>query len=823
MFRLRDDISVQVLAHLRDERPGNELILQERCFAMFLGRMQQTDDPDARLQAEERCFWHLDTLRLPLIERRDWQRLHSHADAARAAQPQQPRHIQRLVLYESLIAIQTQDYASGETMLNTLLADPAIDPEVRVRALNNLAHAHWFQSDFDRALAAYEEAAVLAEFLGRRDLQGHALHNMGLVYHEIGYYTQALTLIERALDTFRTLGDVHHVAHMLYEIGKNELQLGRWHDARGHFHEAAQIYERLDIGAQLANVYCLQGMLHHSLGEEAASETSYNRSLEIGQSLEHGDVAVTMDGQLLLGLLYQSQGRWMQALEAYERAITLAEQLQHIHSLAFARYRCGDIYKALGSNSAAIDRYREAIALIEKLHEAAEHEDVKLGLLGNTQQIYEALVLLLLDQGYAAEAYGFVERARSRAFLDMLADKSPDLYASFDQRVATLAEVQSSLPPDTLLIEYYTTGVLPTGEHLLHHVQQTNSRLFDQLMLPSRVVLFAVTRDRFEVRYAQVDPNSFRPQPDEIRPAQRWLQERKLRALYASLIGPVSDLLMGQQQCILVPHGPLHHVPFLALRAPEGRYLLDRDGPTIAFAPSATVLVRNCLARPQVSTGTLLALGYNDPRADLRHAESEARAVAQIMGGEAWTSSAPKSQALIDTAPVLRGLHIAGHAVYLPHDPLDSYLSLGLNDTISARQVMYTINLHADLVSLSACTSGLTHVVADDELFGMLRAFLYAGATTVVCALWEAADIVARLMMERFYQALKRGDSPGVAFRDALVAVRQMTGRLLAEHFERWQQEDASLVLPEIAPDQYDTLLYANPVDWASFILIGRA
>jgi CHAT domain-containing protein len=268
-------------------------------------------------------------------------------------------------------------------------------------------------------------------------------------------------------------------------------------------------------------------------------------------------------------------------------------------------------------------------------------------------------------------------------------------------------------------------------------------------------------------------------------------------------------------------------VPFLALRAPDGRYLLDQDGPTIALAPSATVLIRNCLSRPPVTEDAFLALGYNDELVALRHAESEARAVARMMHGKAWIGSMPKTESLIALTSAFRGLHIASHAVYQPDDPLASYLLIGTDDRLSARAVMRDLKLHADLVSLSACTSGLSQVVPGDELLGLLRAWLYAGAATVVCALWEAADIIARLMMEHFYQALSVGTSPGIAFRDALVAVRQMTGRSLAETFARWRQEDEVFalpgMLPEISPDQFDMHPYSDPMDWAPFMLIGRA
>ena len=79
----------------------------------------------------------------------------------------------------------------------------------------------------------------------------------------------------------------------------------------------------------------------------------------------------------------------------------------------------------------------------------------------------------------------------------------------------------------------------------------------------------------------------------------------------------------------------------------------------------------------------------------------------------------------------MRWLHIAGHARFDPHDPLGSYLLLGDGDKLSARAIIHDLDLAVDLVTLSSCTSGVTHVVPGDELRGLQRALLYAGAPTV--------------------------------------------------------------------------------------------
>lgn len=632
----------------------------------------------------------------------------------------------------------------------------------------------------------------------------------------------------QSLQIYREIRHSYYEASALSDIGRNAMQLGRWRVAEEHFDTAIKLCELLGVEARLANLYWSQAFLYHMLGDEAKSEAAYLRGLSISQSPEHGNSAVNMDIVFYLGFLYQTQERWNVATTNYEKAILLAQQLRNQHLASLIHYRRGNVFQRQGHLEAARAAYQQAIEGIESLRSSTEVEAIKIGLLGTTQQVYELMVLLCLDQDRPAEAFDYVERARSRAFLDTLIKKSPELYAAVAQPVATLQEVQARLPAGALLLEYFTTGVLPAGEHLIHQLPKENTRLRQHLTLPPTILIFAVTHDRLEVHRATLDPNVLRPRPDDPSSGRRLLHERMLMRLEERLIGPVRHLLHGCELLYLIPHGPLHSVPFMALRSTAGAHLLAADGPAIALAPSATVLLRNCLSRPKRRTEGLLAIGYND--ADervLRYAEAEAQHVARLLAGQAWVGPEPKSRRLLDEGQTAGRLHIAGHAIYDLHDPLELHLRLGAGDQLSARALIAGLEFDADLVTLSACTSGLTHVVAGDELLGLQRAFLYAGAAAVVCTLWETFDFVALLVMDHFYTDLRQGLPTAMALRDAQVAVRSMTGCDVAAIIARWRAEDPQFIaelgaLPDIPPDQYDTLLYADPFYWAPFMLIGR-
>jgi CHAT domain-containing protein/tetratricopeptide (TPR) repeat protein len=829
-FRLREDVQAETLAHLRAARPSDELTLHQRVFGYFLRRMRESGLEAQHTTSEESALYHLGELFLLIAARQEWHTFAEYIATMRAVGPYQARLESWFAFYDGFASIRTQDYNRSTAILMALREQSDLENGLRVQVLNALGLLFWFQSRYDQALELYQQTYTIADEIGDRFYQGVALGNMSLIYNEIGQYEQALNLCTQSLQIFRALPDGYREALALYNMGNYAMKLGRWQVAQGHFHEAIKLYEMLGAQARLAYLYWGQGFLAHMLGSETQSETTYRLAFAIAQSPEYNQQELVLDVAFQLGFLYQTQERWDEAISEYDRAFELAHQLNNQHSATFIYYRCGNVFERQGRLDDAHAAYAQAIEGIESLRGATETEEIKIGLLGTTQQLYESMVLLCLEQDRPAEAFEYVERARSRAFLDILAKKSPELYETFDQPVATLAEVQSKLPAGALLLEYFTTGVLPRGESLISQIPPENARLREHLALPPRTLIFAITRDSFEVHQATLDPNTLRPQPGDPSPGRRLLRERLLNHLHAGLVAPVVHLLRGRELLYVVPHGPLHYVPFAALRPAGGEPLVNPDGPALAFAPSATVLLRNCLGRPS-SRGAAgaLALGYNDLEGDpLRYAEAEARHVAALLGGAAITGPEPKRARLLSEARQTRWLHFSGHAIYNPRDPLDSELRTGQGETLSARVIVGELDLDADLVTLSACTSGVSQVVAGDELLGLQRAFLYAGARAVLCTLWEAADFVALLLMDRFYAELRRGRPPAAALRDAQAALRAMTGHDLAATLDRWRTEDPQLVaalgeLPAILDDQLDEQPYADPTWWAPFLLVGKA
>lgn len=824
-FQLRPELREGLLSRLTmANRAAQLLMLQSEYIGTILGRLGALARSERAEVAEERCFAQLAGLLHTLNLRREWPQMGRLLELAAAAGFPHPAQQHRLAYYGGLVAIRDHRYADGQHILMELAGSQAVADEVRMLAWNAVGLAHMVQAQYDRGLLCFGRANELARIVGNQEYEGLTLLNISMTHNELGEYQQALALAKASLSLFRALELPHREAHALYEIGNTALQLGRWHDAQAHIREAVARYQELEATHGLAALHWAQGVLHHVLGDVAASQAAYEQSRVFASMEEHYDPAVLMDVHTYLGLLRQSEGQLDLALAAYDEALRLAVHVQNDHARVVITFRIGTLHEQSGRVEPAMTAYSDAIALLETLRSSLETTEVKIGLLGTTQQIYEAMVRLCVEQGLIEAAFAYVERARSRAFLDLLAARLPGLYGA-GEATSTAPVVQTLLPGSALILAYFTIGVLPREERLVTRLPPENLRLRALLTHRPQLYLFALTSDRIECHRVELDPNRLQPSLNDPSPGSRLLSDQMLSYLYSSLIGPVAHLYATRETVYVVPHGPLHYVPFGALCDAGGRPLVDADRPALALAPSVTILLRALgTARAGGADDISLAIGYNDAAHAIGLAEAEARMVGDLLGGISWTGEAITLDRLRAVGGRLRMLHIAGHAEVNHREPLATALVIGRDKLLSGYTIMEQLQLSAEHVTVSACTSGLSRVAAGDEQLGLPRAFLSAGATSVLCTLWEAADRVALLIMERFYRALQRGLTPAAALRDAQVGVRRMTGQDVIDTLGQHPALAAELVaLKEELAGALDTPLFDDPFYWAPFVIVGGA
>jgi CHAT domain-containing protein len=262
------------------------------------------------------------------------------------------------------------------------------------------------------------------------------------------------------------------------------------------------------------------------------------------------------------------------------------------------------------------------------------------------------------------------------------------------------------------------------------------------------------------------------------------LMNHCLNALYHELVKPILSLL-ETKKLIIIPHGVLHYIPFHALYD-GAEYLVDRH--EISYGPSAGVF-KLCTekARARRATGPALIVGVPDEATPFINEEVAALKGlwpdAEVLLGEAATRDR-----LMSRVTESRLLHMASHGVFRRDRPLFS--ALKLSDSWLSFYDIFHLNLTAELVTLSACETGLNHVLPGDELFGLMRGFLCAGPPSLIVSLWLVNDRSTAALMRRFYEGLTRGFTKRAALRQAQRMVKH-------EH--------------------------PHPYYWAPFILMGAA
>ena len=227
-----------------------------------------------------------------------------------------------------------------------------------------------------------------------------------------------------------------------------------------------------------------------------------------------------------------------------------------------------------------------------------------------------------------------------------------------------------------------------------------------------------------------------------------------LQRLYDLLLKPVSSSLQNCEHLTVVPYGMLHYLPFHCLF--DGvQFVIERLD--VSYLPSAA-LMEICHQRGQraevnrIPLKKSLVMGLSDG-GRLAFAVQEARAVAQQLGASCKLDQQATTRWLQEAGATSPIVHIAAHGMFRLDAPNFSHIKLA-DRQLSAIEV-FNLDLSAcTLVTLSACETGRGIVGGVDEVIGLGRGFLYAGAASLMPTLWKVDDASSAELMEMYYQAL---------------------------------------------------------------------
>ncbi|MEO0538460.1 MAG: CHAT domain-containing protein [Cyanobacteria bacterium P01_A01_bin.123] len=363
-------------------------------------------------------------------------------------------------------------------------------------------------------------------------------------------------------------------------------------------------------------------------------------------------------------------------------------------------------------------------------------------------------------------------------------------------------DVDESLAP-----QLYIWVVKPTGEITL---RQGDLTLLDRPL----VDLVTLSRESIGARGRAIGVIAANPFSEPNVPSA----SENLQQLHRLLIDPIADLLPTDPaaRVTIIPHQALFLVPFPALQASDGSYLIDRH--TLLSGPSIQVLgltdnLRQASSRaPDRQDGSALVVGNPTMPvlpapagesapvlADLPGAEREARAIAALLNTTALIGDQATEPAVVEKMQQAHTIHLATHGLLDWGDPQALYQqdfpgAVALAPTqdsdglLTAAEIL-DLDLEADLVILSACDTGQGRITGDGVI-GLSRSLMVAGVPSVVVSLWAVPDAPTASLMTEFYRQLDQGQDKAQALRQAMLATR-------AQH--------------------------PNPLDWAAFTLIGEA
>ena len=720
------------------------------------------------------------------------------------------------------------------------------------RAQQNMALTYYVLGRYNEALELYENVRDIFLDDGRqRDATLVDLFVSDCLL-QLRRYADVLERCGRIRGRFVELGTQFEAGQALLNEAVANAGLGRDAEALSSLAEARQVFAlegnevwiaRSEI--ELAALLLRQGNLKESVAQAGACASVFQtHGMPVQEAQAHLIAARALSG---LGQHDLARVQVSRALaEAGKRDVpSLTYQCHHL--LGTLAERGGDVEQALTN-------YDLAIGELERLRGRLMVE-FRADFLEDKQLIYEEMVDLCLDLDRPSQALEYAERAKSRALLDLLAyrldlsvqvrreadrplvEELVRLRSERDRRYrrwegreetgdedwATADESRQQTRRDVLALEKQITGLWHrilirnadyARDAALWQVRVEPIQPYldpDMLLLEyfadEQMVVFSVTRDNVRADRLPGDPSQVQNllqllwlnlkmvpmgAPSQG-PALKANAQGLLQRLHQLLIAPLGLDPAVYPRLIIVPHGPLHYLPFHALYDGSS-YLLE--GHEISYLPAASLLRYCCEA--QVAESGLLALG-DSHGGRLPHAVQEARTIAQRLGGRAFVETEATLERLRVDASACRTIHLAAHGEFRPDNPLFSGLALA--DGWLTTLDIFDLRLRASLVCLSACQTGRSVVGGGDEVQGLMRALLHAGAASVVLTLWSVEDHTTAGLMDAFYSKLAEGWTKGAALQHAQQAF--LNGQ------RPWGADM--------------TEIYTHPYYWAPFFLVGEA
>jgi len=720
-----------------------------------------------------------------------------------------------------ILARERGDVAGAEAAHRQALAiAERLAPQSRVAvwALNYLGAVATVRGDLAEAVSFHLRARAILERIRPSGMDyANTLDLLATALRLSGQRDEARKHLERAISIVRLHpGERSRLAGVVNNLGHIHLGRAEYAAALTCYREALAVHEEvapgsLGVAIDLSNI----GIVLQMMGDLEGSEQWQRRAVAAFEKMAPDSVRVARSLSSL-GHVLCAKADWLGAEQALRQALPIFERsapgtLTHAATL----HDLGDALRHSGRPPESNVFHARALDVLESQQQRIGGSEVTLGMYrAGSLYFYTDYVDSLVEQGAPAQAFDVLERSRGQALLAMMGARRTRAGSSpaAERRPLDRDGVRRALDPGTVLLSYSITpdagtlfvdggvGTAPLEVFALHVGEH-------DLDVKVRALREFILADTPAARRAAIAGG-------------RWLYDR--------LVRPAEARVLAARRVLVIPDGPLHTLPFAALVRTDDqgrdRYLVE-DVP-LHSALSGTVyaqLVERRRGEPRTTAPTVAV--FADPRSgdlDLDQAQAaaltrsgwhlgalpasreEAQAVARVWGETATTFvGAEASSACMRSAAREAGIiHFAGHALLDPDSPLDSALVFAStrgdgrvvdDGLLRADEILHGLDIDADLVVLSACSTALGKSIGGEGLIGMGHAFLSAGARSLVASLWDVPDEPTAHLMERFHEGLRAGLGNDEALRGAQLA-------LIAEQRQRGS---------------------TSPLTWAGFTIIG--
>jgi CHAT domain-containing protein len=694
-------------------------------------------------------------------------------------------------------------------------------PQGRADTLLGIGATFEQEGEAPGAIAAFQKALEIIRASSLRRMEGLALYDLGKVHRELRQPTQAIPELEAALALEAADSSVRQ-AQTQVELANAYIQAGKTAAAESVFRHAIQISSRAPVVEAAAQAGLAR--IERDRGELAAARSAIGSALEITERLRAG------------------------VLRPDQRVSFLASRRSYYESLVDLLMRLDRIEPGAGHDvdAAGASEQARARGLLDLL--AREKVDVRRGIpaqLKQREQEIGARIARLQTRLLSSASLALPETEIKRLDRDLAKEEEeereldaeiwrlkPAYAAVRAPRPLPPHEIQKLLDERTALLEFFL------GDESSYLFVVTSQALATYPLPPKPEIARLVER-----------VNSVVNEDSRLR-SGHFAEDAY--ELYRMLLVPAARELHSHRHLIVAPDGVLYSLSFEALLTGPDAGRPRRDLPylvrdhSVSYIPSASVLAQLLSERRPAGdarSGSKLFVGFGDPGKEsppdraggpaprvgggcnITSGEGEqiraerARAVmaeprplpaardevcriaalfpperVAVFAGADATEETVKTNALVTSA---RNLHFASHGLLDENHPELSGLRLAHADgseedgLLQVREI-FNLELHADLVVLSACNSGLGKVVSGEGLIGMTRAFFYAGAGSVVVSLWQVDDESTSDLMVSFYRHLQEVGDKSEALRRAKLEL-------------------------------IDGSRYFHPYFWAPFVLVGRA